>query len=197
MDKHLKMCPPIPPTDMGQKLAEDALQQEDTQTLQVRAQRFLKVKPHGIVPYTPFAPVSAECISLFQDGHFYGCIALTQSVAEAIARFLCQKNAWEPDKSFEKNIKKLSVRKFISVSIKNNFLKIWKKRDDYHHLNPNIETDRFEIEKLAYEKILFLNQIESEIFKFSISDEGKLIPDNKKYWNINKDGTVPVFLKIK
>jgi hypothetical protein len=182
--------------DIGQILAEDALQQEDTQTLQVRAQRFLKVKPHGIVPYTPFAPVSAECISLFQDGHFYGCIALTQSVAEAIARFLCQKNSWEPDKAFEKNIKKLSVRKFISVGIKDNFLKIWKKRDDYHHLNPNIETDRFELEKMAYEKILLLNQIESEIFKFSISEEGNLIPDNKKYWDINKDGTVPVFLKI-
>ena len=70
------------------------------------------------------------------------------------------------------------------------------KRDDYHHLNPNIETDRFELEKMAYEKILLLNQIESEIFKFSISDEGNLIPDNKKYWDINKDGTVPVFLKI-
>jgi len=182
--------------DIGQILAEDALQQKDTQTLQVRAQRFLKVKPHGIVPYTPFAPVSAECISLFQDGHFYGCIALTQSVAEAIARFLCQKNSWEPDKVFEKNIKKLSVRKFISVGIKDNFLKIWKKRDDYHHLNPSIETDRFELEKMAYEKILLLNQIESEIFKFSISEEGNLIPDNKKYWDINKDGTVPVFLKI-
>lgn len=49
---------------------------------------------------------------------------------------------------------------------------------------------------MAYEKILLLNQIESEIFKFSISDEGNLIPDNKKYWDINKDGTVPVFLKI-
>ena len=182
--------------DIGQILAEDALQQQDTQTLQARAQRFLKVKPHIIVPYTPFAPVSAECISLFQDGHFYGCIALTQSVAEAIARFLCQKNSWEPDKAFEKNIKKLSARKFISVGIKDNFLKIWKKRDDYHHLNPNIETDRFELERMAYEKILLLNQIESEIFKFSRSEEGNLIPDNKKYWDINKDGTVPVFLKI-
>jgi len=186
----------ISPTDMGQILAEDAIQQKDAQTLQIRAQRFLKVKPHGIVPDTPFAPVSDECISLFQDGHFYGCIALTQSVAEAIARFLCQKNSWEPDKSFEKNIKKLCVRKFISVGIKNNFLKLWGKRDDYHHLNPNIETDRFELEKAAYEKIRLLNQIESEIFKFSIS-KGKLIPDNKKYWDINKDGTVPVFLKLK
>jgi len=181
--------------DIIQKLAEDAIQQEDEQTLQFRAQRFLKVKPHGIVPYTPFAPVSAECISLFRDGHFYGCIALTQSVAEAIARFLCEKNSWKPDKTFEKNIKKLHKRMFISEHTKINFLKIWEKRDDYHHLNPNIETDRIELEKMAFEKILLLNKIESEIFKFSISD-GKLIPDNKKYWDIKQDGTVPVFLKL-
>ena len=84
---------------------------------------------------------------------------------------------------------------FISEHTKINFLKIWEKRDDYHHLNPNIETDRIELEKMAFEKILLLNKIESEIFKFSISD-GKLIPDNKKYWDIKQDGTVPVFLKL-
>ncbi len=182
--------------DVIQRLAEDAIQQEDGQTLQLRAQRFLKVKPHDIVPYTPFAPVSAECTYLFRDGHFYGCIALTQSVAEAIARFLCDKNSWKPDKVFEKNIKKLRNRKFISESIKNNFLEIWKKRDDYHHLNLNIETDRIKLEKMAFDKILLLNKIESEIFKYSISSNGKLIPDNKKYWDMNESGTVPVFLKL-
>ncbi len=185
----------ISPEDMSQALAEDAIQQEDAQTLQIRAQRFRKAKPHLIVPYIEFAYVSAECVYLFRDGHFYGCIALAQSVAEAIARFLCQKNSWKPDKTFEKNIKKLYNRSFISEGLKNNFLKIWKKRDDYHHLNPKMETDRIELEKTAYDKILLLNKIESEIFKFSISKEGKLIPENKKYWDINKDGTVPVFLK--
>ena len=182
--------------DIAQALAEDAIKQEDAQTLQIRALRFRKAKPHLIVPYTEFALVSAECVYLFRDGHFYGCIALAQSVAEAIARFLCQKNSWKPDKTFEKNIKKLHNRKFISDELKNNFLKMWKKRDDYHHLNTKIETDRIKLEKIAYDKILLLNKIESEIFKYSISKDGKLIPDNKKYWKSNKDGTVPVFLKL-
>jgi len=74
------------------KIIEDSLKQELEQTLSSRVQRYLKVKPHGIVPYTQFAPVSAECALLFRDGHFYGCIALSQAVAEAIVRFLCQKN---------------------------------------------------------------------------------------------------------
>lgn len=178
-----------------QKLVEDSIKQEIEQTLSLRAQRYLKVKPHGIVPYTQFASVSAECILLFRDGHYYGCITLTQSVAEAIVRFLCQKNSWKPEKNFENNINKLLNRKFISEKLKNKFLKIWESRDDYHHLNTNIEAQRTKLEEISYEKVLLLKEIESEIFKFSLKD-GKLIPENKKYWELQENGTIPVFLKL-
>jgi hypothetical protein len=180
---------------MQRKQTEDSIKQEFEQTLTSRVERYLKVKPHGIVPYTQFAPVSAECTLLFRDGHYYGCIALAQAVAEAIARFLCQKNSWKPEKNFESNIDKLYTRNFISIELKDKFLKIWKNRDDYHHLNQNIETERAKLEKISYEKIFLLKEIESEIFKFSTKD-GKLIPKNKKYWQLQKDGTVPVFLKL-
>ena len=178
-----------------QKLLEDSIKQENEQTLSLRAQRYLKVKPHGIVPYTQFAPVSAECTLLFRDGHYYGCITLAQSVAEAIVRFLCQKNSCKAEKVFEKNIDKLLNRRFISEKLKNNFLKIWENRDDYHHLNSNIEVQRIKLEKISYEKVLLLKEIESEIFKFSLKN-GKLIPENKKYWELQKNGTIPVFLKL-
>ena len=144
------------------------------------------------MPYTKFAPASAECTLLFRDGHFYGCIALSQAVTEAIARFLCQKNGWRPASTFEKNIEKLQTRQFISEEMKNKFLKLWSKRDDYHHLNPSIETDRVKLEEIAYEKVLLLKQIESEIFKFSVVN-GKLMPENKKYWVLQENGTRPVF----
>jgi hypothetical protein len=164
-----------------QKLMEESIKQEIEQTLSLRAQRYLKVKPHGIVPYTQFAPVSAECILLFRDGHYYGCI--------------CQKNFWKPEKDFEKNINKLLNRNFISEKLKNKFLKIWENRDDYHHLNPNIEIQRIKLEEISYEKVLLLKEIESEIFKFFLKN-GKLIPENKKYWELQKNGTIPVFLKL-
>ncbi len=178
-----------------QKSMEESIKQEIEQTLSLRAQRYLKVKPHGIVPYTQFAPVSAECTLLFRDGHYYGCITLAQSVAEAIARFLCQKNSWRPEKSFEKNIIKLLNRNIISEKLKNKFFKIWENRDDYHHLNKNIEVQRTILEEISYEKVLLLKEIESEIFKFT-SKNGKLIPENKKYWELHKNGTIPVFLKL-
>ena len=89
---------------MQRARAKDAIKQEFEQTLCSRVERYLKVKPHGIVPHTEFSPVSAECTCLFRDGHFYGSIVLSQALAEAIAKFLCQKNGWKPKRSFEKNI---------------------------------------------------------------------------------------------
>ena len=180
---------------MQRVFAEDGIKQEFEQTLSSRVERYLKVKPHGIVPLTEFAPVSAECTLLFRDGHFYGCIALSQAVAEAIVKFVCQRNGWKPKKNFEENVARLEIRKFISKDMKYKFARIWEKRDDYHHLNQMIETDRKKLETLAYEKVLLLKEIEAEVFKFSIVD-GKLLPGNRKYWVLQPDGTVPVFLKL-
>lgn len=178
-----------------QRLTEDSLRQSFEQTLSERAQRYLKIKPHDIIPFTPFAPPSSECGLLFRDGHFYGCIALTQAVAEAITRFLCTKNCWKPAKVFETNINKLLKRGFISKDIKNKLLNLWQNRDDYHHLNPEIERNLKELEKIAFEKILCLKEIEADIFAFSIND-GKLIPKYPKYWTINQDGTTQVMLRL-
>jgi hypothetical protein len=174
---------------------EDGIKQEFEQTLSSRVERYLKVKPHGIVPLTEFAPVSAECALLFRDGHFYGAIALSQAVAEAIAKFLCQKNGWKPKKNFEENVAKLETRQFISKDMREKFLLLWEKRDDYHHLNPTIETDRQKLAALAYEKVLLLKEIESEVFKFSIVD-GKLVPENRKYWALQPNSTIPVYLRL-
>jgi hypothetical protein len=79
------------PDKMERIIAADGMKQEFEQTLSSRVERYLKVKPHAIAPLTEFAPVSAECTLLFRDGHFYGSIALSQSVAEGIVNFLCQK----------------------------------------------------------------------------------------------------------
>jgi len=94
------------------------------------------------------------------------------------------------------NIDRLLNRHFISEKLKNKFFKIWENRDDYHHLNTNIKVQRTKLEEISYEKVLLLKEIESEIFKFSLKN-GKLIPENKKYWELQEGGTIPVFLKLK
>lgn len=179
-----------------QKQAEDAIRQEFEQTLSGRAVRYLQVKPHGIIPYKHFSVASTECSLLFRDGHFYGCIAVTQAVAEAIVRFLSETNFKNHENVFEKNVKTLSKRGFISDKLKESFLEVWKMRDDYHHLNSNVETDRQALEELARKKTRLLAEIESEIFHFTVVDDGKIIPEQPKYWKASGN-QVEVFLRLK
>lgn len=113
-------------------------------------------------------------------------------MAEALARFFCQRNSWSPAENFEENINKLFERSFISDKVKQFFLKIREKRDDYHHLNLNIETDRQILEELAKERIRFLNEIEKEIFN-AVTNSGKIVPKQPKYWKGNNN---QVFLRL-
>lgn len=65
-------------------MTEESLQGELYATVVDRVRRYLDVKPHEISPDQHLAAVSGECAKLYYEGHFYGCIALTQAVAEAV-----------------------------------------------------------------------------------------------------------------
>ena len=176
-------------------LTTDSIRQEFEQTLPERVERYLQVKPHVIIPNAPFAVPSSECSFLYRDGHFYACIALVQAVAEAIVRYVCDIDFRKHSKVFEKNVEKLYERKFISDKVRESLLKIWEKRDTYHHLNPNVESDRQALEKLAKEKACLLVEVESEIFKFNLGKDGSIIPKYPKYWKISGN-RAEVFLRF-
>lgn len=173
----------------------NSIKQEFEQTLSERVERYLQVKPHEIIPDAPFVVPSAECSLLFRDGHYYACIALVQAVVEAIVRYICDIDFGKHDKVFEKNVEKLYTRKFIDDKLQKALLKIWKKRDDCHHLNSNVKSDRDTLEKLAKEKACLLVEIESEIFKFSFGGDGSIIPKYPKYWKI-RGNQAEVFLRL-
>lgn len=173
----------------------NSLRQEFEQTLPDRVQRYLQAKPHEIIPNAPFAAPSSECSLLFRDGHFYACISLVQAVTEAIVRYICDLNFQKHDKVFEKNVENLCNRKFIDDKLKESLLKIWDKRDDYHHLNPSIKADRLTLEQLAREKTVLLVNVESEIFKFTFGNDGSIIPKYPKYWKISGN-QMEVFLRL-
>jgi hypothetical protein len=170
-------------------LTTDLIRQEFEQTLPERVERYLQVKPHGIIPNAPFAAPSSECSFLYRDGHFYACIALVQAVAEAIVRYICDIDFRKHGKDFKKNVENLYEKKFISDKIRESLLKIWEKRNDYHHLNPSVESDRQTLEKLAKEKARLLVEVESEIFKFSLGKDRGIIPKYPKYWTISGNRT--------
>lgn len=172
---------------------KDTLKQMFELTLDERIERRLEVKPHGIIPNSHFAAVSAECYSLYQDGHYYGTISLTQAVAEALLRYLCEKNKLKVS-SPENNVGKLKKKGLISISLAKLFSNIRKNRDDYHHLNPQIEQDRQKLASLAKEKITDLRDVEKELFAYT-TNNGKLVPKYRKYWD-QTGNTIPVFLRL-
>ncbi|OHB18339.1 MAG: hypothetical protein A2749_02165 [Parcubacteria group bacterium RIFCSPHIGHO2_01_FULL_45_26] len=173
----------------------DTLRGEFEATLNDRVNRFFEVRPHEIIPNTHFAPVSTEASMLFRDGHFYGCIALTQATGEALARFMCQKNKFKPAKVFETNVDKLYKRGFINPALRSDLIGLWTGRDDYHHLNPNIEQDRQRLTQLAQEKIKLLQKIEREVFAFSVRN-GALVPKCPQYWDMDDENQTQVYLRL-
>lgn len=177
------------------KQLESDLRGEFEMTLKDRVNRYLEVKPHEIIAHTHFAPVSTEVSLLFRDGNFYGCIALSQAVGEALVRFMCQRNDFKSAKTFEANLDKLHKRGFLSSTMKAQLTELWSGRDDYHHLNPSIEQNRRKLQDLAENKAHLLWEIEKEIFGYEIN-KGKLIPKYPKYWDKNQQNEVQVFLRL-
>lgn len=175
---------------------KDTLKQMASLTLEDRVERWCQVMPHDIIPNSHFAAVSMEAYELYRDGHFYGTISLSQSVAEALARFLCEKNNTEPDEQiYWNNIKKLK-----QLGTDDSLLKplesIWQGRNDYHHMNPAVETDRKALEALAKEKLQALQTIERIIFAYT-TGEGKINPTYPQYWEMNTaDNSMQVYLRI-
>jgi len=177
-----------------QQLA-DGLKQDFITTLDERISRYQELDFIKVSPNAHFAPVSAECILLYRDGYFLACIALCQAVAEAIVRLMCERSKFGSSisKDYEKNIENLHKRR-IRPDCSELFKEIWKDRNDFHHLNPEIPTERSKLQDIAKSKIIALHKIESKVFEFTIED-GAILTRYPKYWDI-KDGRVNVFLRF-
>jgi hypothetical protein len=161
-----------------------------------RADRYFRARHHGIVADTPFAPASSECIELFRDGHFYGAISLSQAVGEALVRHMCHSNGWKPAENFERNVGKLKQRGFVDTAVEAELLRLWEKRDDYHHLNPNVVRDRGELEELALAKIRALGEIEAFVFAWSPRQTaGAIKLLRPQYWPGKENNQVGVYLR--
>lgn len=187
----------VKPDDVDERRRiEESIKNEVLQTLSERADRFLQVRGTILVPYGPFAAPSAECVEQFRDGHYFGCIALTQAVVEAVIRHVWQiKLRKKPNQegSFEKNLEALHKKKFISDEWKDRLDRMWADRNSFHHLRPSVEADHRKLEEMARTTLKLLNELEQEFFGFTVRD-GMVIPDHPEYWAI-KDGESLVYMR--
>lgn len=176
---------------------KESIKDELLRTLDERAQRLGKVENLGIVPDGVFGAPSSECLHLFRDGHYYGCISLVQAVAEAIIRHvwqvkLCKKQSAKGN--FDSNLKSLHKKGFIDNDLKAKISKIWEGRDSFHHLNPNLEKEMRELEELAAAKLHLLGQVEKCFFEYDIVN-GVLKPKHPEYWHIQRNGLSLVYVR--
>jgi|GEM_PF-303623 len=175
---------------------EESIKNEVLRTLSERAERFLKVRGTLLVPDGPFAAPSVECAEQFRDGHYFGCIALTQAVLEAVIRHIWKvklKKKPSQEGSFDKNLAALHKKNFISDEWKEKLELMWAERHSFHHLRPSVESDQQKLEETARNTLLMLNDLEQEFFGFDVN-EGVVVPHHPEYWSI-KDGESLVFVR--
>ena len=156
--------------------------------------RAKKINAAPIIPVHYFTPSLVELREMFIGGYFIGVISLSQSVAEGLSRFLCERNGLPYSKRHEKRVRDLSSEGKITSESKDAFDAIHQGRNDFHHMNKNIATDRPALEARAELNVGHLSQIEKEIFSHSPS-EGKLVPTKAQYWDVT-DGTTQVHLNF-
>jgi len=141
-----------------------------------------------------FAQASAECIEIYRDGYFLSALMVSHAVAEGILKFVIERNGIvRGDDDIPTAIADLVARGIMSQGCGEAFLRIYGSfRNHVHHMNP--EVAKVNSKDLAKRNLEDLATIEREIFGVTTPD-GKLMP-NHKYWDINPDGTVPVYFRL-
>lgn len=177
-----------------QQLA-DSLKQDFIATLDERISRYQELDFPKLTPNHHFASVSAQCILLYRDGYFFACIALSQAVAEAIVRLMCERSKFNSiSDDYKENVENLQRRK-IEPDCKGLFDEIWKDRNGYHHLNANVPIERSKLQEIAKSKIIILHEIESKVFDLSWTKDGSSLPRYPKYWGTT-DGLPNMYLRF-
>ncbi len=171
-------------------------------SLDERVDRYLDISHQWIIGGHYFAKASSECIELYRDSYFIAALMLSHAINEAIIKFVVERNPLikredeaGKTKSIELMINELEENKIISKECADVSRRIWgNHRNDVHHLNSSIAAIDFAAR--ARENLLRLAVIEKEIFEVDRTGDGKIRPHKPQYWDLNKDGTVNVFIRL-
>jgi hypothetical protein len=175
---------------------DEQFRQREEAAFTQRKERASRTKVHGIIPSHFFSAVSSECRELFIDGHYYGCISLSQAVAEGLSRFLGSIHSAGAKNDPPQRVERLHSAGAISKSCRDAFLQIWgNDRNTFHHLNNDIPTDVPTLESRAEDCVNALYAIESEVFAFDMAG-GAIVPKNRAYWPKSDPEHLQVFLRL-
>lgn len=179
---------------MKKVFLKESLQSELDQTLDQRVDRYMQIDHQGIIGNHHFTAASSECINLYRDGYYISAVMVSQAVNEGIVKFVADRNGIKEKKEQGDLMDEFVQREIMSSVCAEASKKIWCSfRNDVHHMNPKVASIPFQ--QLAKRNLQDLATLEKEIFGCDFKD-GKLVPHHPKYWDVQKDGTVPVFLRL-
>jgi len=119
---------------------------------------------------------------------------VSQAVNEGIFKFVVERNAIPRTGSLPDGVSTLVDHGIISRECGDAFDRIWRSfRNDVHHMNPSVVLIPFD--SVAKSNLADLGLIEGEIFATAF-DAGRLVPVQRKYWDLGADGLAQVFLRL-
>ena len=162
-----------------------------------RVERAKKVKLQYFIPGHWFAAAASECAGMYISKYYYGCISVSQAYVEALSKFLTEHHGLKVGKDVERRWDKLCKKKLISSDTRDAALAIFDDRNDYHHLNKNVESDYLELQKRAEDCINHLHTIESDVFEYRFSKEepGRTVLSKPEYWPPSGPDLVNVYIR--
>jgi hypothetical protein len=185
---------------MKRIMVKESIEAQCQSFMEEKIDRYLEIEHQGIIGGHYFAPASSECIYLYRDGYFIGAVMMSHAINEGIMKFVADRNGIGRNRTdgttrtVEDLVSELTGKNIISAACAKASMKIWKSyRNDIHHMNPTVA--KIDFRKLAGHNLRHLARIEKEIFDFK-NNNGRIDPTQPKYWDINSDGTTPVFLRL-
>lgn len=166
------------------------------QSLEARIERYIEVNHQNMVAMHHFTLASRECHECYTQGHFIAAIMLSQAVAEGVLKLMVERNNVQVQKpSRENRLTALQERGFLDDATGAAFNRIFGSfRNDYHHMNPPV--GKINHQELASRNISDQALIERFVFGYVIDAEGRPVPSYPQYWDIDPDGTMPVYVNF-
>lgn len=113
----------------------------------------------------PFAAPLFECAEHFRRSHYFGCIALAQSLVEGVVQYLSVatfKKKRDRRSSFESTVSALHKQQVLSDDWKSRIEQMWSTRHHFHEWNPVRSVDRQQLEAMATETMTLANDLDRE-----------------------------------
>ena len=171
---------------------ENHLRRKFESDLTARVRRTEELNYQRVIGGHYFSAASSQCLELYRDGYMLGCIMCSQALLETVLKFVAQRNQMEYKKELENLIADLEAGNILNEKALNAAKLAWRHRNDFHHLNPGFSA--IDIGVKAKECVEATCTLEEEIFGASF-EAGALRPRHPIYWDIQPDGTVPVYLR--